>query len=494
MTTAHLTITTRLTTATRPTTVTVAVVAAVDGGGGDGDPPDDSRLPDMYIRDATVTEGDDARFAVRLSESSDTLVTVAFGTVDRTAVAGSDYTSTSGMVRFEPGETLKAIVVPTIDDATVEETERFTVQLSDPSGASIADGTAAGAITDDDEPPGLSIDDAQPVREGEAAEFTVRLSAASDQVGNGRLRDDGRDGGGGLGLHGNLGNAALRAGRDESHPSRVQTIEDATAEETEAFTVQLSDPSGATIADGTAAGTITDDDDPPGLSIDDAQPVREGETAEFTVRLSAASDRLVTVGYETMDGTAVAGSDYTATSGMLRFEPGDTSKTIGVPTIDDATTEETERFTVQLSDPSGATIADGTAAGTITDDDDPPELSIDDAPPVREGETAEFVVRLSAASSAAVTVAYRTADGTAVAGSDYTSTAGMLRFEPGDTSKTIAVQTIERRHVGGNRSVHGAVERSVGRNDCERDRGRDDHGRRRPAGAVDRRCAAGTRR
>ena len=159
----------------------------------------------------------------------------------------------------------------------------------------------------------------------------------------------------------------------------VQTIEDATAEETEGFTVQLT----TTVADGTATGTITDDDEPPGLSIDDATPVQEGEAAEFVVRLSAASGVPVTVSYGTVDGTAGAGSDYTSTAGMLRFEAGETSKTIAVPTIEDATAEESEAFTVQLSDPAGATVKDGTATGTITDDDDPPGLSI---AAVREGE------------------------------------------------------------------------------------------------------------
>ena len=148
----------------------------------------------------------------------------------------------------------------------------------------------------------------------------------------------------------------------------VQTIEDATAEETERFTVQLSDPSGATIADGTATGTITDDDDPPGLSIDDAPPVREGETAEFTVRLSAASGVAATVSYRTVDGTAAAGFDYVAAEGTLRFEPGETTHTVAVATLTDDRVEGAEAFTVELSDPSGATVADGTATGTITDD------------------------------------------------------------------------------------------------------------------------------
>ena len=57
--------------------------------------------------------------------------------------------------------------------------------------------------------------------------------------------------------------------------------------------------------------------------------------------------------------------------GTLRFDAGETNKTIAVPTLEDATAEETEGFTVQLRDPAGATVADGTATGTITDDDEP---------------------------------------------------------------------------------------------------------------------------
>ena len=188
-----------------------------------------------------------------------------------------------------------------------------------------------------------------------------------------------------------------------------------------AFLVEIIDGGGGDGGDGGDSGGDGDgggeggggggDDDPPGLSIDDAPAVREGESAAFVVRLSASSGKLVTVAYETMDGTAVAGADYTSTSGTLRFDAGETRQTLAVPTLEDATAEETEGFTVQLSEPSGATVADGTATGTITDDDDPPGLSIDDAPAVREGESAAFVVRLSAASGVAVTVAYRTMDG-----------------------------------------------------------------------------------
>ena len=188
--------------------------------------------------------------------------------------------------------------------------------------------------------------------------------------------------------------------------------------------MELSAPLGATVADGVGEGTISDDDDVPELSIDDVPAVSEGETAEFTVRLSATSGRAVTVSYRTVDGTAEAGSDYKSASGELRFEPGETTQTVSVETLEDELSEDAERFTVELSAASGATVSDGIGEGTISDDDDAPELSIDDAPAVSEGETAEFTVRLSEASGAAVSVSYRTVDGTAVAGSDYKSAAG----------------------------------------------------------------------
>jgi sugar lactone lactonase YvrE len=92
-------------------------------------------------------------------------------------------------------------------------------------------------------------------------------------------------------------------------------------------------------------------------------------TAVFTVNLSSASATPVTVDYSTTNGSALAGSDYTAATGTLTFAPGQTSRTILVHTLDDATGEPTETFTLTLSNPIGATIADGTGVGTILDNE-----------------------------------------------------------------------------------------------------------------------------
>jgi hypothetical protein len=108
----------------------------------------------------------------------------------------------------------------------------------------------------------------------------------------------------------------------------------------------------------------------PALSVDDVR-VAEGETAAFTVGLSRASTRTITVRYATAPGTATA-ADFTAASGTLTFAPGETAKTVRVTTIDDALVEGDETFRLVLSAPTNATLADDTGVGTIADDDAPP--------------------------------------------------------------------------------------------------------------------------
>ena len=109
---------------------------------------------------------------------------------------------------------------------------------------------------------------------------------------------------------------------------------------------------------------------PAALSVADAR-VREGtdETIDFTVSLSRAASGSVAVDYATSDGTASAGEDYTAASGTLTFAPGETEKAVAVAVLDDAKDEGEETFTLMLSNPSGAVIADGQATGTIENSD-----------------------------------------------------------------------------------------------------------------------------
>nr|NCR65247.1 hypothetical protein [Microcystis aeruginosa LL11-07] len=205
-------------------------------------------------------------------------------------------------------------------------------------------------------------------------------------------------------------------------------------------------------ADPTATVTITDVSQPPiSLTINDVT-VTEGNSgttnAVFTVSLSSAASTVVSVNYATANGTATAGTDYTAIpTTTLTFNPGETSKTITVPVNGDNQVELNETFFLNLSNlqanGSNVTLADNQGQGTINNDDSA-SIAITDVT-ITEGNSgttnAVFTVTLSNAVDTAVTVNYATANGTATtADNDYTAIATTpLTFNAGETSKTITV-------------------------------------------------------
>jgi hypothetical protein len=419
---------------------------------------DDDDPPSLSIDDVTVTEGNtgstvNAVFTVTLSAVSGQQVTVAYTTTDGTAVAPADYTTNSGTLTFAAGVTQQQVtVVVQGDDLDEGASENFTVDLSGETNATISDAQGVGTITDDDGAPTLSINDVT-VAEGASgstvnAVFTVTLSAASGQQvtvgytttnGTAIAPDD---------YTANSGTLTFAAGVTQQQVTVVVQGDDLDEGTSENFTVDLSGATNATISDTQGVGTITDDDAAPSLSIDDVT-VTEGNTgstvnAVFTVTLSAQSGQQVTVGYTTTDGTAVASADYTTNSGTLTFAAGVTQQQVTVVVQgDDLDEGASENFTVDLSGETNATISDAQGIGTITDDDDPPSLSIDDVT-VTEGNSgstvnAVFTVTLSAVSAQQVTVNYATANGTATAPGDYTTNSGTLTFPAGVTQQQVTV-------------------------------------------------------
>ena len=186
----------------------------------------------------------------------------------------------------------------------------------------------------------------------------------------------------------------------------------------------------------------------PTLSIDDVT-VSEGRSgttsAVFTVSLSGGSTSTVTVSFATANGSAVAGVDYDAVSGVLSFPPGTTARAVSVPVFGNLLDEDDRTFLVNLSGAVNAPIGDAQGLGTIRDDDPPPEVAVSDCS-VTEGSGASvscaFDVELSAPSSRTITVGYATASGTAAAGSDFTARSGTLTFAPLATAQTVSVAVL----------------------------------------------------
>ena len=266
----------------------------------------------------------------------------------------------------------------------------------------------------------------------------------------------------------------------------VAIVGDSADEDDETFQFQLSNAQNATILAGNAIATIIDDDAPPTVSVGDSS-VTEGTGSNrflvFTITLSAASSKFVTVDYETIPGTAaeivVNGTattgDYTGRTGTLTFSPGLTSTTVSISVRADSEDEADETVFLRLKPgPVNATLDRAQATGTILDDDGP-TISIDDVSVVEgaEGTMAPgtFTVSLSAPSLQPITFAYLTADDGAKAGEDYDAiTSRTLTIPVGETSAKIETtvrgddlnETDEKYRVNLSASVNASVLDGVG--------------------------------
>ena len=138
------------------------------------------------------------------------------------------------------------------------------------------------------------------------------------------------------------------------------------------------------------------------LSVEDAEAHEADGEMEFTVRLEPHGLGIVTVDYATADGSgdtgAVAGEDYTETSGTLRFNPLETERTVSVPITDDAHEDDGETFTLTLSNPDGAKLrsGEGEATGTIHNSEiQPLTATFEDVPAPHDGSAFTFRMAFS---------------------------------------------------------------------------------------------------
>lgn len=173
-------------------------------------------------------------------------------------------------------------------------------------------------------------------------------------------------------------------------------------------------------------------------------------------RLSVASQRPVTVRYALESGTARAGQDFVAVSGVLEFAPGQVELPIVIPVLRDGIDEEDETVLVRLRDPVGAAIVGDSAVVTIVDDDVFPILMIGDVT-VREGSDSNTVARLevwvAGRSERPIAATYRTRDRSAVAGRDYLDASGRVSFTPGQGRQAVEVRILGNSEPQGPRSL-----------------------------------------
>lgn len=346
-------------------------------------------LPSLGIDDVELPEGEagtsEARFTVNLSCPAEHPVSVDFLTADGTATAGEDYEATAGSLSFAPGQTTAAVQVPVFGDTVFEESETFSVEILNPSGAGVTDGRGVATILQDEA--FASVEDTSVVEGASGvaeAVFTVTMSAPSPlPVSVGYAT---RDGSATAGEDYELTTGTLTF--DPGQTERTVTIPvlgDLEAEGDEVFHLELTEPVNVSLQVAEAACTVIDDD--AAVSVGDATVV-EGSSGSsaivFPVTLSRPVSETVTVDYATRDGLAVQGEDYVASSGSVSLAPGELEASISVQVLGDEEVEPSETFELVLSNPVHAGIVDGTARGSIVDDDDCPGPNLLENPGAEE--------------------------------------------------------------------------------------------------------------
>jgi subtilisin family serine protease/subtilisin-like proprotein convertase family protein/DNA-binding cell septation regulator SpoVG len=419
---------------------------------------DDDPLPVLSIGNVAVTEGNSGSktfsFPVTLSPASTQTVTVEVTSADGTASAGSDYVAKTQVLTFSPGQTSKTATISVTGDTVPEPSETFFMVLGSPTNAVLGNAVGVGTILNDDTT--LRVDDISVVEGDEGTTtglFTVSLTGplSSDPVSVNYKLANGTAGSGGdyVMTSGSL----VFAPGETTKTVEVLVLGDTRSENDEKFYLNLSAAVNAAIADSQGAATILDAGEAlPTVTVADVS-IAEGASGTknltFTVRLSGPSGKTVSVNYASADGTATAGSDYTAKSGTINFSPGAIAVNVSVVVAGDVAAEADETFYLNLLSATGAVIDDNQAVGTINDDD---SLIVEDVSVV-EGDTgasvARFTVRLLVPRPHVVTVDYATANSTATAGADYLPVAGTLTFAPGETTQTVDVVIVgDRLHEG----------------------------------------------
>ncbi|WP_254508368.1 Calx-beta domain-containing protein [Anatilimnocola floriformis] len=403
-----------------------------------------------------------ATITVTRSGGSEGAVAVNYATSNGTATAGSDYTATSGVLNFAAGEVSKTFTIPIINDTAVEGLETVNITLSNPTGGATLGSqvTSTLTITSDDfaaQPGSLQFNSATyAVNEANGtATITVTRTGGSDGAVSIAYATSNGSATAGSDYTATSGTLNFAAG-ETSKSFTIPIINDTAVEGLETVNLTLSNPTGGATLGGqaTATLTITSDDvaTVPGVLQFSSATYAVNETngtATITVTRTVGSDGAVSVAYATSNGTATAGSDYAATSGVLSFAAGELSKTFTVSIINDTAVESPETVTLTLSNPTGgATLgSQATSTLTITSDDVatvPGALQFSSATySVSETNgTVTITVTRTGGSDGAVSVAYATSNGTAAAGSDYTATSGVLNFAAGEISKSFTIPII----------------------------------------------------
>ncbi|RLT42246.1 MAG: hypothetical protein DWI61_01560 [Chloroflexi bacterium] len=401
--------------------------------------------PTIAIADVTALEsGGIILMPVTLTNSSGASASVTYTVTAGTATAGADFTAGAGTVQWQAGESgTKYILVQLLADSTAEPEEVLYVSLADATNATISRSRAALNITDSSSTTVGALA-AGSVSEG-AGTATVSVTWTGYSTATVTATYTTADGSAlaGSDYTATSGTLTWSGGETGTKTFAVPIIDDTDDEPDQQFTVSLSSVVSSVVTRSTAAMTIVDNDVTPTLAVAAASVLEGAGNATISVIMTGTSTATVTVVATATSGTALAGSDFTATSSTLTWSAGQSgAKIFTVPILSDLISEAAETFSIVLSAASNATAG---SAGTVTVTD-APLLSISATSIAENYNTgyAEMSVTLTGNSTQTVSVAYATSDGTATVVQDYRRRTGTLTWGVGESgAKTFNILVVD---------------------------------------------------
>ncbi|WP_419847676.1 Calx-beta domain-containing protein [Candidatus Poriferisocius sp.] len=352
--------------------------------------------PVITVNSPLQAEGEEITFILRLSRPATEAITVDYTTADGTATGGTglprsgeagwndvDYQNASGTLTFAPGTTSRAVKVMLAPDYIDESTETFYLELDNAVNATLptANYRATATILDTTPLPRFTFEEATSLDEETGLSVNdISISPISDRtvtvdwtVSEARQQEL-NPATAGVDFVAGSGTLTFPPGTSR-RPINVTMIDDDIYEGTEYYRIALSNSVNAFLPfTGTDNQVVKQqfitDDESVIFSFADAAAA-EDEDVVFTVQRSGRNLNAVGVRYETVDGSAKAGTDYVANSGTLIFAEDESAAEIKVETIGDSESESRESFTVRLTplatSPTAIGILDNEATGTIID-------------------------------------------------------------------------------------------------------------------------------
>lgn len=394
-----------------------------------------------------VEEGGSVSVEVELSDAPDDEIRIPIEVTLGEGVEEDEF-SVAAHVIFEDGETRAELEFEARGDDVVEEDEMVFLMLGPnlPEGIVEGDPVSTEVLIEDDDERGVSVSpETLEVTEGDSATYTARLTSQPTGGVTVRMTTDLAE------TSLTVEPVELAFTPDDWNEPRTVTVHSALDPDVDdELGIVLTHETSGGDYDGVDAATVTVDVIDlklPTVEGDDARAEEAAGVIRFPVRLNAASRTAVRIRYATADGTALAGEDYEAGTGVLTFRPGATLQVVAVTVLNDYLEEEVETFRLELFDPVGATLGDAgdrlVLTGTIADDDETVTVSFGAGGyEVDEGGSVELSVEVDGDPGRAVRVPIVAAGGRNVTDDEFTVAEDVL-VRQGQTSATFTFRSTE---------------------------------------------------